>query len=890
MAVAGRVLIKFRGNYDSTVSYSPLDAVFYPEENSTYVCKTQSLGNLPTNTTYWQIMAKGLASVAPEDIGFGYGTCTTASDTDAKIATLADYVLTVNGFVAISFTNAVNANATLNINSQGARPIYNKGVAIEDEVIEAGDTAAFVYDGTHYNLITSSGSSGHIIQGPAGTDIAKEKRMQFIDAGVTDDSTNGKTKVEVIQRVTSAQYVNAPDGIYDVYDDPGTSIDLNQLGDVNINTPLDGQGLVYDYAADEWKNTTIAPDLTSETETGNPLSFTTDSAQVAQNTVISFEPIQAGSGDPSPSNVRTISGYDSVDILASGKNLCNKIAYPISVTGNETILTVIDEPTATSYIIPVVENQTYTFSRVGGDRIVIGQSKDYPRVGYILDTLVISNNTTATFTTRPNAKYIVVVTDVHAGAPTQVQLELGSTATTYEPYNPITDISIKLNETIYSGTLDVESGKLVVTKVGKPISSQTWYYSSGAYSAYITDKKNGATNIIAEIYKQAGDVSIGDMPDLSIKGQSGSDLVSIKDSRYSGDASAFVSANGNYLIVYELATPIEIELPAHSVKLLQGANVVTTNGTSMSLTYRNGEVAKLSDLSGLANSINADVVQTSNRNLLDNPWFTVNQRQISGNHSVAFCADRWKSLRFAGGVINTTVTESGLRLICDSSDIYGWRVLQNVEKYKDLSNRRVTISVDVVSTNNSLKLFYSKSVDMASDNTQIGTVSETGISTFTFVLPDLSSASGFCIAFQGENNTDITVKSIKLELGSVSTLHLDTAPDYTTELLKCQRYFVRLEGTQYKSFGFAYSDSATNAGLFVTLPTTMRTIPTISTSGTFALYDTSFKNVTAIASTLSAGDRRFGVITLTSTGLTTNKMYSFITTSAGASIDLSAEI
>ena len=259
MAVAGRVLIKFRGNYDSTVSYSPLDAVFYPEENSTYVCKQTSLGNLPTNTTYWQIMAKGLSSVDPEDIGFGYGTCTTASDTDAKIVTLADYVLTVNGFVAISFTNAVNANATLNINNQGARPIYNKGVAIEDEVIEAGDTAAFVYDGTHYNLITSSGSSGHIIQGPAGTDIAKEKRMQFIDAGVTDDSTNGKTKVEVIRRVTSAQYASAPDGIYDVYDESGTTINLSQMGDVDIINPQDGE--VLRYINNEWVNDGSVNDL-----------------------------------------------------------------------------------------------------------------------------------------------------------------------------------------------------------------------------------------------------------------------------------------------------------------------------------------------------------------------------------------------------------------------------------------------------------------------------------------------------------------------------------------------------------------------------------------------------------------------------------------------------
>ena len=56
--------------------------------------------------------------------------------------------------VAIKFTNAVPANATLNINSKGAKAIYYRGRAITANIIQAGDIALFVYNGSQYHLIT----------------------------------------------------------------------------------------------------------------------------------------------------------------------------------------------------------------------------------------------------------------------------------------------------------------------------------------------------------------------------------------------------------------------------------------------------------------------------------------------------------------------------------------------------------------------------------------------------------------------------------------------------------------------------------------------------------------------------------------------------------------
>ena len=98
----------------------------------------------PANTTYTN-----------EKLGQGYGTCSTAAETAAKAATLSNYNLVLGGIVAIKFTYAVQANATLNVNSKGAKNIFFRGAKIVAGIINAGDLATFIYDGTQYHLISN---------------------------------------------------------------------------------------------------------------------------------------------------------------------------------------------------------------------------------------------------------------------------------------------------------------------------------------------------------------------------------------------------------------------------------------------------------------------------------------------------------------------------------------------------------------------------------------------------------------------------------------------------------------------------------------------------------------------------------------------------------------
>ena len=104
----------------------------------------------------------------PLKLGFGYATCSTAATTAAKTASLSNYTLTTNGIVAIKFTNDVPANATLNVNSKGAKVIYYRGAAITADIIKAGDTATFIYS-TQYHLV-SIDRANDIADGSVTTD------------------------------------------------------------------------------------------------------------------------------------------------------------------------------------------------------------------------------------------------------------------------------------------------------------------------------------------------------------------------------------------------------------------------------------------------------------------------------------------------------------------------------------------------------------------------------------------------------------------------------------------------------------------------------------------------------------------------------------------------
>lgn len=121
-----------------------------------------------------------------ESLGQGYGTCSTAAATVAKAASLSSYNLVTGGIVSVKFTYDVPANATLNINSTGAKHIYYRGNKITDKIIKAGDVATFIYS-TYYYLISIDRWQNDI--------TSLQTQFTNIEADITDINTSLRDKV-----------------------------------------------------------------------------------------------------------------------------------------------------------------------------------------------------------------------------------------------------------------------------------------------------------------------------------------------------------------------------------------------------------------------------------------------------------------------------------------------------------------------------------------------------------------------------------------------------------------------------------------------------------------------------------------------------------------------
>lgn len=104
--------------------------------------------------TYWVWISKGSDTNSDTYTSAYSGT---AAGTAAKSASCSGYTATANTYVHIVFTqsNSAASALTLNINSQGAKPIYINGSASSSSnyTLPAGSYIAF-YDGTNYQFRT----------------------------------------------------------------------------------------------------------------------------------------------------------------------------------------------------------------------------------------------------------------------------------------------------------------------------------------------------------------------------------------------------------------------------------------------------------------------------------------------------------------------------------------------------------------------------------------------------------------------------------------------------------------------------------------------------------------------------------------------------------------
>ena len=318
---------------------------------------------------------------------------------------------------------------------------------------------------------------------------------------------------------------------------------------------------------------------------------------------VGIEPVQSGSGDPSPTNVRPITGWTGANVTRTGKNLLDEShfleCYGWTLTDGVYSGSNIYLHTNFNNGFPGIafkENTQYTFSAtfksaedkitVFGFRYTDGTSTDiYPQ--NTSDVVISITSTVGKTVNRFVISYGGSTTVYISGA----MLAEGSAGSNFVPYQgqtiPITFPSEA--GTIYGGTLDVTTGLLTVTMAEVDLGTLNWSYVSGAnarFVAELSDLKLLTVNMVcscfvvdtvANIYLHAHDNAIGSHNQYN--------NLWVYASEYT-DSTAFKTAVSGQQLVYELATPQTYQLTPTEVTLLLGDNNVWADTGDSIVTYR----------------------------------------------------------------------------------------------------------------------------------------------------------------------------------------------------------------------------------------------------------------------------------------------------------------
>ena len=304
-----------------------------------------------------------------------------------------------------------------------------------------------------------------------------------------------------------------------------------------------------------------------------------DTAPYVQSLTAEINAVQSGSGDPSPTNIRPISGYSSVNVVDCGKNLLNGVVwtrgYFINASG------VITSATANMYSspIPVIAGEyTYNYTRTTSTSITTrihacDKHGNWIRqiASFVSNTVDDYNNT---ITVPSDVEWVIISTGNNTS-----HLDLNYFCLTdnipVESYSEGSGVhTISLGSTIYGGTLDVTNGVLTVDKGYVDLGSLTWSKVDVTYP-YFRVRPTGLTYdadqtiYMCSNYSQA---QIGTNNSEQGFFVSSEPYLRIRDSRfYDSDATAFKTAMSGVQFVYPV-TPTTVTLTPTQVQTVLGHN------------------------------------------------------------------------------------------------------------------------------------------------------------------------------------------------------------------------------------------------------------------------------------------------------------------------------
>ena len=357
-----------------------------------------------------------------------------------------------------------------------------------------------------------------------------------------------------------------------------------------LNVKVDKTTLQEDYYDADYISTQFARksfvenyvDATA-TASGNPCTF--DTAKYHTLIPALTADIVCGGGG-TPSTPIPIVGHSELNLTRCGVNLWDASVifadtnlFTINADGS---VTQIAEDSRAESAMPSIhlEAGTYTISR----NTNVGNMQLYYNDNGTWVWIVNQNTPSYTFTLTKSAD--IYYKNGYATFPLTFypQIEVGSTPSAFKPYNG-SPFTVAFGQTVYGGVLDVTRGKLTVTHAGVNLSDLNWVLDgSGGTVRFQTTSISPKTiednyttpDFKCSHYRTLSWSNVGSEDKFITQLGGDSPIVAIVNRDYS-DVGTFKASLSGAKLVYELATPIVIDVPSISVFAENGTNNITSD-------------------------------------------------------------------------------------------------------------------------------------------------------------------------------------------------------------------------------------------------------------------------------------------------------------------------
>lgn len=312
----------------------------------------------------------------------------------------------------------------------------------------------------------------------------------------------------------------------------------------------------------------------------------------------SWEPTQEGSGDPSPDNIRPISGRDSVTVTRCGENLLDSMPeLPIRIYKNSPSVVVRDGTLPAGQYTMNVRLDVIPGGEALGAALIKYELADGTEKYFVPRA---SNETSVTTAFETAIKEIAVVNYGNIdGNITGISLVPGAAAGDFERYTGQT-AALALPRTIYGGTVDAVTGEgnenaKTITLDGNELKfSQSGNYLNLPIRSTPGISENGVICcshfnrwlFIANTRYEFCFTLVSSMTGLFA---SADDLNAYLAAQY--------AAGTPVQIAYKLATPTPFAATgAQPISALSGVNTLLTDADSVTVTGRADPIKRITDL------------------------------------------------------------------------------------------------------------------------------------------------------------------------------------------------------------------------------------------------------------------------------------------------------